>query len=202
MKLFLFRHTQTINTLDGTFRYNGFIDVDVDKKGLEIFHHYIPFLRNFNFSAIYSSDLIRAKKGAEIFSKFFNIPYRVDKKLREVSQGRWEGLSYEEIMKKYPEEAEKKFADYVTYKVEGAENLIEAQERVINFIETVKKEHFGKNIIIVAHGGINTLIILNALNMQLQDFFRIKQDFGCMNIIEYFDNFVKVEKINYTFLTD
>jgi broad specificity phosphatase PhoE len=200
MKLFLFRHTQTNNTLDGTFRYNGFIDVDVDDNGLKIFYKFIPILKKYKFASIYSSDLIRAKKGAQIFSEELNISYFTDIRLREVSQGRWEGLSYNEIIEKYPEEANKKFNNYVDYKVKGGENLIEAQNRVMDFINELKKKYFEKNILIVAHGGINTLILLNALNMDLNDFFRIKQDFGCLNIIEYFETFSKVIKMNYTIL--
>jgi len=68
-KIFLIRHTQTVNTLDGKFRYNGFIDVDVSEEGLRIIEKYIPIFKKRNISRIYSSDLIRAQKGAEILKK-------------------------------------------------------------------------------------------------------------------------------------
>ena len=197
-KVFLFRHTQTVNTLDGIFRYNGFIDVDVDENSLKSLYNFIPLLKKNNIAAIYSSDLIRAKKGAEIFSKALNIPIIESEKLREVKQGEWEGLSYNEIIKKFPEEAKKKFADYVNYKIKGGENLIEASVRVNKFMKEIIENHRNQNIIVFAHGGINTLILLKALNMALKDFFRIKQDFGCMNEIDYFENFTKVIRINYT----
>jgi broad specificity phosphatase PhoE len=195
-KLFLFRHTQTINTLNGDFRYNGFIDVDVDEKGLDVLKRFIPFIKKQNIKAIYSSDLTRAIKGAEIFSKALNIKVIFSEKLREVKQGRWEGLSYNEIMERFPEEAEKKFQDYVNFKVKDAENLIEASNRVNSFIDSLLKKHRGESVLTVAHGGINTLILLKALNMELHDFFRIKQDFGCLNEIDYFENFAKVVRIN------
>ena len=43
--LFLFRHTETVNTVDGKFRYNGFIDVDVVPEGLNRLKKYIPLLK-------------------------------------------------------------------------------------------------------------------------------------------------------------
>jgi alpha-ribazole phosphatase len=195
-KVFLFRHTQTVNTMNGIFRYNGFIDVDVDEHGLKLLKRFIPFISKYKISAIYSSDLLRAKKGAEIFANYFNIKIIENKNLREVKQGRWEGLSYNEIIAQFPEEAEKKFNDYVNYRVKGGENLVEASNRVNSFINDVVKKHRGENIIILAHGGINTLIILKALNMGLDDFFKIKQDFGCLNEIDYFENFTKVIRLN------
>ncbi len=198
MKLFLFRHTQTVNTVDGIFRYNGHCDVDATIDGLKIFYFYKDILADQNIRAIYSSDLIRAIKGGKILSELLQIPLYTSYELREIKQGVWEGLSYDEIMDRYPDEAKMKFADYVNFRVEGAENLIDASVRVNSFIERLYKKHKGEAVTIVAHGGINTLIILKALNMELKDFFRIKQDFGCMNEIDYFDDFSKLLKLNYT----
>ena len=59
------------------------------------------------------------------------------------------------------------------------------------------KKHRGEHIIVFAHGGVNSLIILKFLNMNLIDFFRIKQDFGCLNEIDCFDDFAKIIRINY-----
>ena len=108
-KLFLFRHTQTINTLNGDFRYNGFIDVDVDEKGLDVLKRFIPFIKKQNIKAIYSSDLTRAIKGAEIFSKALNIKVIFSEKLREVKQGRWEGLVTMKSWRDFPRKRKKNF---------------------------------------------------------------------------------------------
>ncbi len=196
-KIFLFRHSQTVNTLDGVFRYNGFLDIDVEPNGLKIFEKYIPILKKNKISRIYSSDLIRARKGAEVIAKALGLTVYKTRNLREVKQGVWEGLSYEEIQRKFPEQAKKKFEDYVNFKVKGAENLCEASERVNSFVNILLKKHKNENIAVFAHGGANMLILLKALNMQIKDFFRLKQDFGCMNEINYFENFAKVIRMNY-----
>ncbi len=193
--IFLFRHTETINTIDGKFRYNGFIDVDVIPESLKRLKKYIPLLKYRNIKKIYSSDLKRAYKGAKVFAESLGLEVIKLKELREVKQGIFEGLTYDEIIEKYPEEAKKKFSDYVNYRVKGGESLKDAYNRIIPCVKKIFEK--SENSIIVAHGGVNMLILLYCLNMKLEDFFRITQDFGCMNEIEIYDNFIKVIRMNY-----
>ncbi len=193
--LFLFRHTETLNTIDGKFRYNGFIDVDVVPESLNRLKKYIPLLKFRNIKKVYSSDLKRAYKGAKIFADALGLDVIKLKELREVKQGIFEGLTYDEIIEKYPDEAKKKFSDYVNYRVKDGESLKDAFERVIPCIKKIMSKN--ENVIVVAHGGINMLILNYCLNMDLKDFFRIQQDFGCMNEIEFIDNFIKVIRMNY-----
>ena len=193
--LFLFRHTETENIQDGKFRYNGFLDVDVVTEGLERFKKYIPIVKYRNVKKIYSSDLKRAYKGAKVFADNLGLEVIKLKELREVKQGIFEGLTYDEIVERYPEEAKKKFSDYVNYRVKDGESLKDAYERVIPCVKKIMAEN--ENVIIVAHGGINMLILLYCLNMNLKDFFRIQQDFGCLNEIEFQENFIKVVRMNF-----
>ena len=193
--LFLFRHTETVNTIDGKFRYNGFLDVDIVPEGLNRLKKYIPLLKYRNIKNIYSSDLKRAYKGAKVFAEAFGLNVVKLKELREVKQGIFEGLTYDEIVEKYPDEVRKKFDDYVNYRVKDGENLLDAYNRVVPCIENIMKRD--ENVIVVAHGGVNMLILLHCLNMNIRDFFRIQQDFGCMNEIEFMDNFIKVVRMNY-----
>ncbi len=193
--LFLFRHTETVNTQDGKFRYNGFIDVDIVPEGLNRLKKFIPIIKYKNIKKVYSSDLKRAYKGAKIFADALGLEVIKLKELREVKQGIFEGLTYNEIIEKYPDEAKKKFSDYVNYRVKDAESLKDAYNRVIPCIKKIMSSD--ENVIIVAHGGINMLILCHCLNMDLKDFFRIQQDFGCMNEIEFMDNFIKVVRMNF-----
>ena len=193
--IFLFRHTETVNTVDGKFRYNGFIDVDVTIQGLQRLRKYIPIVKFKNIKKIYSSDLKRAYKGAKIFADALGLKVIKLKELREVKQGIFEGLTYEEIMEKFPEEAKKKFSDFINYRVKDGENLIDAYNRVIPCFKNIILKN--ENSIIVAHGGVNMLILTYCLNMSLKDIFRIQQDFGCMNEIVVTDGFTKVVRMNY-----
>jgi alpha-ribazole phosphatase/probable phosphoglycerate mutase len=48
----------------------------------------------------------------------------------------------------------------------------------------------------VAHAGVNRVILCDALSLPLQHLFRLDQNYGCLNIIDYFPDFTVVRLIN------
>jgi len=198
-RLYLVRHGQTVNTNGDTFRYNGHLNVDVSIEGMKQIERVANRLRNRPVKGIYSSDLIRARKGAEILARSFPDVTREEfRDLREVKQGIWEGLTLKEVWEKYPEEAKKKFEDYVYYRIPGGENLIEAQQRAITIIEQLATHHEGEEFAVVAHGGINSLIICWVLGLDLHNVFHFRQDFGALNVIEFFEGGKSLRLLNDT----
>jgi broad specificity phosphatase PhoE len=78
--------------------------------------------------------------------------------------------------------------DYVNYRVPGGENLLDLASRVIPSIKEITGSHPGEEILVVAHGGVNRVILLEAVGAPLASMFRIEQDFGCLNIIDYYED--------------
>ena len=125
-RLLLIRHGEVENTTDGQFRYNGHKDVDLSENGIRQIEILGDFLKRngFSVSNIYSSDLKRSRKSAEILSRYIGGKVHPYKELRELAQGIWEGLTLCEVFKLFPDIAEKKFKDFVHYRVPGGENLM------------------------------------------------------------------------------
>jgi len=48
----------------------------------------------------------------------------------------------------------------------------------------------------VAHGMVNRVILADAMNLELKNVYSIEQDFGCLNIIDYFSDFTVVKLMN------
>ena len=70
-------------------------------------------------------------------------------------------------------------------------------ERIRPVIRRIIAAHPGGEIVIVAHGGVNRVILLDAIGASLKNLFHIEQDYGCHNIIDYFtDNIAVVKKLN------
>lgn len=66
-RLYLVRHGQVTNHLDGTC--NGQNDVDITELGIGQMEAVAARLRDENLAAVYSSDLIRTRRGGEIIAE-------------------------------------------------------------------------------------------------------------------------------------
>jgi probable phosphoglycerate mutase len=95
----LIRHGQTDWNLEG--RYQGQSDVALNSVGKAQAHTLAGQLSGQSFSAIFSSDLIRAKETADILASALKAPVKVDPRLREINQGEWEGQLVEVLKAKY-----------------------------------------------------------------------------------------------------
>jgi len=194
--VFLLRHGQTVNTLDGKFRYNGHIDVEVTEKSLDTMKAIARQLEAKQISHVYSSDLRRSQAGAAVIADQLKIPHTSLPAFREIKMGCWEGLTYDEVKARYPQQIEKKFNDFIGYRIPGGETIPEVENRVFKQLDELLQTHSGGQLVIVAHGGINMLIICRALQMTAANIFRLKQDFCCINHLDYYHDFVQVNLVN------
>ena len=195
-RLYLVRHGQVMGFEET--RVNGHTNVDITETGLLQMEEVAKRLRHAEIDAVYSSDLIRAERGACIIGRHHNRPHHKKGELREIFFGDWEGMTFSEIERAYPGEIEKRMSDLVNYRPPGkGESMGDAAARVIRCISEILDEHSGKNILLVAHGGINRLILCHALGLNISRLFNIQQDFGCLNIIDFFpDNNAVVRLMN------
>lgn len=192
-RLFLIRHGQVVNHHE--FRYNGHFDVDITDIGVQQMENLASLLAAEPISAIYSSDLQRAVKGALMVGQRLGIKPIRTHDFRELSLGRWEGLTREEGAARFPEEADFRFRDLANSKVLGGENLHDLKNRVIPKLNEILSKHQNKAICLFAHGGVNRVILCDAMELPMENFFRIEQDYGCLNVVDYFEDGVKVVKL-------
>jgi alpha-ribazole phosphatase len=183
-RIYLVRHGEIAGS--EVFRYNGQADVHLTPKGLDQYRMLAERLQDKQVSACYSSNLSRCAQGADILCTKFGIKPVLRKELREISFGAWEGMTWTELEEKYPEKWRARLADLVNYRVPGGENLLDLNDRVMPVITEIANGHRGKEVLVVAHGGVNRIILLNAVGAPLSSMFRIEQDYGCLNIIDYY----------------
>ncbi len=193
-RIFLVRHGEVVN--HGEFRYNGHIDIDITERGLRQMQVVAERLKDEPVKGIYSSGLVRTVKGAAEIARHHNIKPVSDERLKELSAGRWEGLTFAEVQERFPDEAHIRFEDLVNYRIKEGESLRDLEGRVIPALTDIIESHKGESAAIVAHGGVNRVILCNAMNLRLENFFRIEQDYGCLNIIDFYDNTAVVKLIN------
>lgn len=194
-RLYLIRHGQIEN--HERFPVYGYTDINTTEVGDLQLKTMAERLRYADIHAIYSSDLKRAKKGANLISQYHNVPISVISEFREMNFGDWEGVSYTDILEKFPEKVEERRRDPANFRPPGdAESFLEFSQRVMKGLAGLLERHNGDNILLVAHGGVNRIILCNALGMDIGKMFNIEQSFGCLNIIDYFSDSTVIKLVN------
>jgi len=183
-RIHLIRHGQVEG--HGQPRYNGQTDVALTDLGIEQYHRLKERLADAPISACYTSDLTRCVTGAKIICEQFGIEPVRRSELRELNIGVWEGLTWQKIQANWPEEWQARLADLVNYRVPQGENLLDVEARVMPVVREIVERHKGQEVLVVGHGGVNRIVLLNAIGAPVGGMFNIEQNFGCYNIIDYY----------------
>jgi alpha-ribazole phosphatase len=183
-RIYLIRHGQ-VEGFDQP-RYNGQADVALTDVGVEQYHQLKDRLADARISACYASDLGRCVAGAGIICQKFGIDPVFRRELRELNIGIWEGLTWTEIKERWPEEWQARLNDLVNYRVPQGENILDVEGRVMPVIREIIERHEGQEVLVVGHGGVNRVVLLNAIGAPLAAMFNIEQTYGCLNIIDYY----------------
>jgi alpha-ribazole phosphatase/probable phosphoglycerate mutase len=204
-KIYLIRHGETEGA--ETKRYKGHIDVPLSENGIEQIKRLAEYLSAevqkrgsteaaYELSAIYTSDLSRAVKSAELIAEPHGIMPMILPELRERNFGIWEGMSFDEIKEKWPEAFNSWSSNPLKFCPMGGESTIELRDRAVKAFNNIVEQHNGHNIAIVSHGGINRIMLCELLGMPLENIFRVEQDYACINIVEMWDEYPVVKLIN------
>ena len=175
LKLYIVRHGETEwNVIK---RFQGQLNTPLTEKGMEKLRETGKKLENVLFDEVYTSELGRTVASAEIILNE-NRGYRNKKlelkklaELNEVYFGVWQGLTYEEVFLKYPEEANNYFYNVKNYKAENveAENLKDALERFLKGINKILDSHESGNILVVTHGTVFEMFMNYVANNSIFD---------------------------------
>jgi alpha-ribazole phosphatase len=185
-RIYLIRHGEVVG--HETPGYNGHADVELTARGVAQYHQLKERLAGAGITACYTSDLTRCVAGARIITAELGVEPVLIRELRELDIGVWEGMTWTEIVERYPAEWKARLADLVNYRVPGGENLKDLADRVIPALRKIVLSHRGANVLVVGHGGINRVIILNAIGAPLSAMFTVEQSYACLNIIDYYED--------------
>jgi alpha-ribazole phosphatase/probable phosphoglycerate mutase len=193
-KIYLIRHGEISDGEER--RYNGHRDVPLSDRGIDQIMRLSGFLQSAGLQAVYTSDLSRALKSAQIIARTHGVQPVIEKRLKEYSFGEWEGMTFSEIEKKYPDAFGAWAANPVMFSPIGGESTEGVRTRAIHAFEKIIGRHQGENIAVVSHGGVIRIILCELLGIPLENLFRIEQNFAALNIIEMWD-YPVIKLMNY-----
>ncbi|MBU1998803.1 MAG: histidine phosphatase family protein [Candidatus Omnitrophota bacterium] len=189
-KILLIRHGST--DWNAQQRYCGFLDVELNNKGRLQARRLKKRLSVENVDKVYSSDRLRAIETAKII--FPEDVIHLVEDLKEISFGIFEGLTYKEILKKHPQNYKKWVADPFNTAIPQGESLNIFKKRVLKAFNKVSKEHAGKSIAIVCHGGVTSVLINSVL--KANDFWKYVPDSASLSILEKENSKFKLSLFN------
>jgi phosphoserine phosphatase len=160
MKLILIRHGETDYTC--AKKLCGAIDVPLNALGIRQVKRLAQVLRKKRIDAVYTSPLLRTMQTTRIIFDHKNYPIHPDPLLRETYLGQWEGLTIEEIEKRFPADVRRWHEEPMTFGAPGGEDLITLQKRVKRFLSKLRnkyKNEGNKTVAVVSHSGPIRIIL-------------------------------------------
>jgi len=195
-RFILVRHGKT--KLHKASRFWGKTDVELSDTGIRQAEQLRDCLAKEKINAVYTSQLSRARRTAEIIAARQGVKVQVCSDLNECNFGFVEGMTFTEIQKQYPELAEALRSSDNAAKFAGGESISELDERVQNFLPHLKQHKEKETVLIVAHGGTLLLLICHLLEIDISNWRKLRLDLASRTIIDTSDNGAIMSKLNDT----
>jgi alpha-ribazole phosphatase len=147
-KVLLVRHGAT--DWNDTKLAQGHADIELNDEGRAQAHRAARELAGASVDAVYSSDLKRAVDTAKLIADVHGLDVKEDPAFREIDQGEWEGLSVDEIARRWPD----LWGPARHYQQRpGGESPRQVRERALSGVKRVVQAHPDGTVVVVSHGG-------------------------------------------------
>ena len=193
MELYLIRHAHAVDG-DGLRDDDRPLSREGRRQALEVGSALAR--QKVRVQRIVTSPLVRARQSAEIIAAGLGggVPIREDPQIAEVEYGRWEGMTYEDLIVD---------EDYLRYREEpilsstpGGECIEEVRKRGVEAVMRTLGEADGQRVLFVSHGDIIRTILCHFLAMEFRHFRRIRVDNAALSAVQVAGEFAEVKFLN------
>lgn len=124
----------------------------------------------YEINAFYSSDLQRAARTAQEVADLFDQDVNYLKDLREKGFGEIQGLTWPQVVERYPQMNGMREIEFYLHKFEGGESGYEVDQRMRAALDRILAEHQDQTVLVTAHGGCLRCALAHLLGESLEDF--------------------------------
>lgn len=192
--MYLLRHGDV--GLGESRRFIGRLDLPLSPRGERESALQASRLRGAPLAAVFTSDLARARRTAEIVAAPHGLTPVVIPALREMDMGRWDGLSAAEIAGREPTA----FAEWMSrigeFPFPDGESVGDLAARAWPAFEALAATHAGRRVAVVAHGGTNRVLLCRALGVPLGRLLAFGQDYAALTVLERAGDRWRVARLN------
>lgn len=173
----LLRHGEPV----GGVKFRGHTDDPLSEQGWEQMRAAVK--DESQWQVVVSSPLLRCAEFAAELAARAAVPLETEARFKEIGFGEWEGRTPEELMQSDPDHLDRLWRDPARNTPPGGEGLEAFAARVTASWNDTLARHAGKKILLVAHGGVNRVILCHALQIPLQNMFRLEVPFAGLSRI-------------------
>ena len=120
------------------------------------------------WDAIVSSPMQRCQHFAQQLADEHRIPLHIEKDLREIGFGEWEGLTAGRIQERYGDHLNRFWQDPIAFRPPGGEAVTDFYQRTIDGFDRWQQTLAGKRVLVVCHGGVIRMVLANVLGIPLE----------------------------------
>lgn len=166
-RLILIRHGETEWNREG--RIQGYhADSPLTENGQVQARRLAQRLTSERIRALHSSDSGRARQTAAPIAAAVGLEVLSDDALRERNYGIFEGRTYAEIERDYPEAFLKFRSRDPRYAPPDGETVLQFRDRIVSALERVASRSGGACAAVVTHGGVLGILYRHATGMPLE----------------------------------
>lgn len=185
-RIFLIRHGVTVLTAED--RFAGATDVELSDEGREQARRLGERLSTEKVAAVYASPLGRTMETASLIAKPHGLGVQPRDGLREISHGRWEQMTRQEVEAKFPEEVAAWEEDPYTFAPMGGESGLAVTARALPILLEIVRAHPREAVIIVSHKATIRLLLSSLLGFDPRRYRdNLDQSPAALNIVDFKD---------------
>lgn len=185
-RVYFVRHGATQLTAEN--RFSGAVGVDLSDEGRAQVARLAIRIAGDEIAAVHCSSMSRALETAQILARPRGLVPLEDDALREISHGRWEGLTRQEVEEQFQEEYAAWEADPFTFAPLGGESGIAVLARALPAVRRIVSAHPGQTTLIVSHKATLRLLLSSLLGIDPRGYRdRLDQSPACLNVVDFKD---------------
>ncbi|NJM08968.1 histidine phosphatase family protein [Candidatus Gracilibacteria bacterium] len=184
MRLILIRHGET--EWNVTLQYQGHAEIPLNDRGLHQARLTAERLRRREATTLYASDLRRAWQTSEQIGEALALKPIAMPELREIDVGQWEGLTPEQLYRRFPDHMKEFERDPARTVRLGGESYAQLQERALVALNRIQEAHRPEETVLaVSHGGTIRALLCHIIGLDLRNFGRMWLDNGSLTELHH-----------------
>lgn len=174
--IYLVRHGITAANLEN--RFAGRTEEPLHGQGVAQMNALGNRLKNYGIEKIIAGPLARTSQSASLIGDIIASPVEIDDNFADILIAHWDGLTKEEIKRKFDPEYPDWCNHPEAFELPGCENLYQVQDRAAQSIENLFTVGAAKKFLVVSHLIVLRCLVLFYQKMDMLDFRSIKIDNG------------------------